>query len=175
MKRRNFILASGAAVGAGFMPLPSSAQGRRTVLGYKRTNWSRDPYAFGSYSFVPKGARRGHIAILAEPVNGRLFFAGEATHPEYNSTVHAAYEAGLIAADEIEETNAKRICVIGAGMSGLAAANQLSRGGYDVVVFEARGRIGGRIWTDHSLGLLLDLGASWIHGADGNPIAQIAS
>ena len=43
-----------------------------------------------------------------------------------------------------------------------------------VTVLEARDRIGGRIWTDRSLGLPLDLGASWIHGIRRNPVAALA-
>lgn len=173
--RRNFLVTSGASLAVGFTATSLSAQGSRRAVGYRRTNWSRDPYAFGSYSFVPKNARKQDVKTLAESINEKIFFAGEATHPEYNSTVHAAYKSGLIAAGEIEETSAKRICVVGAGISGLVAANQLKRNGYDVVILEARDRIGGRIWTDRSLGVPLDLGASWIHGADGNPLTQVSS
>ena len=89
---------------------------------------------------------------LAQPVNDRIFFAGEATHPDYTSTVHAAYESGVIAAEAILEKGAQRIGIIGAGMSGLAAAKLLSDAAKQVTVFEARDRIGGRIWTDSSLG-----------------------
>lgn len=65
------------------------------------------------------------------------------------------------------------ILVIGAGISGLAAARTLTDKGYSVIVLEARNRIGGRIWTDTSLGTALDLGASWIHGVNGNPINEL--
>jgi len=59
-------------------------------------------------------------------------------------------------------------------MAGLAAARDLTQRGYSVIVLEARERIGGRTWTDDSLGLPLDLGASWIHGTQGNPLSQLA-
>lgn len=68
----------------------------------------------------------------------------------------------------------ERVLVIGAGISGLAAARHLNRRGVSVTVLEARDRIGGRIWTDHSLGLPLDMGASWIHGTRRNPITSLA-
>lgn len=67
------------------------------------------------------------------------------------------------------------ILVIGAGAAGLAAAKELHRAKRNVLVVEARDRIGGRIWTDREwAGVPIELGASWIHGEVDNPIAQIA-
>src|SRR5262249_19647610 len=56
------------------------------------------------------------------------------------------------------------VCVIGAGMAGVTAARDLERGGYDVVVLEARDRVGGRIHTDTEwCGAPVELGAEFIH------------
>lgn len=69
----------------------------------------------------------------------------------------------------------KRIVVIGAGLAGLAAAQELQRLGHGVVVVEARDRIGGRVWTSHQWpDAPLDFGATWIHGTEGNPITELA-
>lgn len=175
MKRRTFLKTAISAMAAGFVPLSVSAEGKRAPTGYLRTNWSRDPYSFGSYSYVAKGARRRDHAALGKPVGDRLFFAGEAAHPDYNSTVHAAHESGLMAAEAVSDnTEAEAVAVVGAGASGLAAANRLTGEGYEVTVLEARRRTGGRIVTDRSLGMPLDLGASWIHGTDGNPLTDLA-
>lgn len=68
----------------------------------------------------------------------------------------------------------ERVIVIGAGIAGIAAAVDLQDAGLDVLVLEARNRIGGRIWTDRRWGFPLDLGASWIHGsALANPIWRL--
>lgn len=67
-----------------------------------------------------------------------------------------------------------RVLVVGAGMAGLAAARILHDTGFAVMVLEARDRIGGRTWTDERLGVPCDLGASWIHGADDNPLTAWA-
>ena len=65
-----------------------------------------------------------------------------------------------------------RVVVVGAGVSGLAAARDLSRAGAEVTVFDARDRIGGRTWTAEVGGAPIDLGGSWIHGPTDNPLAD---
>ncbi|MCB0035148.1 MAG: FAD-dependent oxidoreductase, partial [Anaerolineales bacterium] len=70
-------------------------------IAYTRSSWEKDPYSRGSYSYSKVGSEVSDRATLAEPVNGRLFFAGEATHPHYFGTVHGAYETGIRAAREI--------------------------------------------------------------------------
>ena len=65
------------------------------------TRWSSDPFAYGSYSFLPPGARSVHRRRLARAVKGRLLFAGEATSHEYPATVHGAYLSGVRAAEQI--------------------------------------------------------------------------
>jgi len=86
----------------------------------------------------------------------------------------SVYSQSLVAAEGPEH---HKIIVIGAGISGLGAAEKLKELGYDdVVILEARDRIGGRLWSDRSYGdsYALDIGASWIHGNLSNPITILA-
>ncbi len=56
--------------------------------------------------------------------------------------------------------------IIGAGAAGLAAASELVSNGHDVMVLEARERLGGRILTDRTTlaPVPVELGAEFIHG-----------
>jgi len=60
--------------------------------------WRTDEFARGSYSYARPG-HAGDRAVLAAPVDNRLFFAGEATSLNFFSTVHGAYETGIAAAE----------------------------------------------------------------------------
>ncbi|MDX1640911.1 MAG: FAD-dependent oxidoreductase [Balneolaceae bacterium] len=90
----------------------------------------------------------------------------------------AMLNPALLASCNVEdgiEPNEKTVIVIGAGISGLAAARKLMREGFTVIVLEAQEKAGGRIRTDRSFGVAFDEGASWIHGPNGNPITNLAS
>lgn len=69
----------------------------------------------------------------------------------------------------------KSIIIIGAGIAGLAAAKHLIKHEFDITILEARDRIGGRIHTGKKWDSEpIDLGATWIHGIDQNPISKLA-
>ncbi|MDB5424900.1 MAG: FAD-dependent oxidoreductase [Phenylobacterium sp.] len=72
---------------------------RRRLHSLGETAWAADPWALGSYSHALPGAACAR-AVLAAPVEARIFFAGEATSAHSYSTVHGAWESGLRAADE---------------------------------------------------------------------------
>ncbi len=178
MERRSFLLWMSAVSLLGGCVGEQRSSGKNgglpSLVGYLRTNWSQDPFAYGSYSYLAVGSGNKDRLTVVEPIADRVYFAGEALNPNYQSSVHAAHESGLIAAEAVLETPHQRIAIIGAGMAGLTAAKLLTEEGLEVTVFEGRDRIGGRIVSDRSLGATVDLGATWIHGPIGNPITALA-
>lgn len=144
---------------------------------WARTSWSRDPFALGSYSYLaPSNLGPSARTMLAEPV-GRLVFAGEATSSTAPATTHGALQSGRDAAELImdETESGETVIVVGAGFAGLGAARALTDAGFEVIVVEARDRVGGRATTVELDGYPVDLGPSWIHGVTGNPMAKLAS
>jgi monoamine oxidase len=66
------------------------------------------------------------------------------------------------------------VVVVGAGLSGLAAARTLVAAGREVVVLEARERVGGRLLsTTLGNGVAVDVGAQWV-GADHARVQRLA-
>jgi monoamine oxidase len=63
--------------------------------------------------------------------------------------------------------------IVGAGVAGLTAARLLVTQGQRIIVLEARDRIGGRVFTDRADGVT-DMGASWVHGINNSPLAEVA-
>ena len=83
--------------------------------------------------------------------------------------------SGNAFASKRENLQGKKIVVIGAGISGLVAANMLQNQGAEVLVLEARSQLGGRTRTSMKLGAPFEIGAGWIHGpSPDNPIRQLA-
>ncbi|MGO2859603.1 MAG: flavin monoamine oxidase family protein [Brevibacterium sp.] len=69
--------------------------------------------------------------------------------------------------EELSKENAvsDRTCdvvIVGAGPTGLSAARRLQAAGREVIVLEARDRVGGRTWTDHIDGQMYEIGGQWI-------------
>jgi heterodisulfide reductase subunit A-like polyferredoxin len=81
-----------------------------------------------------------------------------------------------------------RVCVVGGGISGLSCCTEIFREcareriPIEVVLLEGRNRLGGRLFTDKETfkcedghtPFPVDLGASWIHGIELNPLAALA-
>ncbi|RIK38380.1 MAG: hypothetical protein DCC58_16685 [Chloroflexi bacterium] len=67
-----------------------------------------------------------------------------------------------------------RIGVVGAGFSGLAAAEAVQRAGHDVVVLEARDRVGGRVWSQTlPNGAVIERGAEFVEHDQAEIIATV--
>jgi len=140
------------------------------------TRWAQDPFSRGSYSYLAAGSTLADRATLGATVDNRLYFAGEATSIDYAASVHGALLTGFEAADAIVAQFGAdvSVIVIGAGAAGLAAAQRLVDEDVEVSVVEGRNRLGGRVHTDTTLGVPVELGAGWIHGDDGNPLTELA-
>lgn len=64
-------------------------------------DWQADPFSRGAYSYTAVGGMDA-AQVLAAPVAGALYFAGEATNINgYTGTVHGAIATGLRAAKEL--------------------------------------------------------------------------
>mmetsp|Transcript_30029 Transcript_30029/g.30482 ORF Transcript_30029/g.30482 Transcript_30029/m.30482 type:complete len:623 (-) Transcript_30029:160-2028(-) len=76
--------------------------------------------------------------------------------------------------DVVHNETTKQIVILGCGIAGLAAAEELERLGInDFVILEARNRTGGRVWDIQES--KISLGAHWIHGLiPSNPIHELA-
>jgi choline dehydrogenase-like flavoprotein len=64
----------------------------------------------------------------------------------------------VLSAMMLDFVYAKSAIVIGAGMSGISAAQALKAKGWQVRVLEARNRIGGRMWTARPFGYPMEFG-----------------
>ncbi|MFD2205605.1 flavin monoamine oxidase family protein [Kiloniella antarctica] len=66
------------------------------------------------------------------------------------------------------------VIIMGAGIAGVSAARKLMDNGLNVLVLEARNRIGGRAYTEsETFGMPYDHGCTWLHSADVNPLSPL--
>ena len=61
---------------------------------------TKEPYVLGAFSAAAPGGQPSR-RVLMEPLNNRLFFAGEAAHETLWGTVGGAWESGERAADAV--------------------------------------------------------------------------
>ena len=73
---------------------------RRFLTPLGASNWGEDPWTGGAYSHARVGQAHQR-AVLAAPLEDRLFFAGEACSKPDFSTAHGAYRTGLAAAEQV--------------------------------------------------------------------------
>ncbi|KAL2249804.1 UNVERIFIED_CONTAM: Lysine-specific histone demethylase 1 [Sesamum indicum] len=138
---------------------------------------SRDPihlkYSAGSDYFDSIPSCKDENGTLVPAVDPDLPSPGEAVSgvpakvPKFGSAIFSATEDSGCSHTQNDSGPRKSIIVVGAGPAGLTAARHLQRQGFIVTVLEARSRIGGRVFTDHSsLSVPVDLGASIITGME---------
>ena len=65
------------------------------------SRWSEDPWARGSYAYIPVGASADDCSRLAQPHAGRVLIAGEATSARYFGSAHGGWLSGRRAASWI--------------------------------------------------------------------------
>ncbi|KAK7334648.1 hypothetical protein VNO80_26409 [Phaseolus coccineus] len=79
----------------------------------------------------------------------------------------------------MDSSSRSSVIIVGAGISGIAAAKVLAENGVeDVVILEASDRVGGRIRKESFGGVSVELGAGWIAGVGGplsNPVWELAA
>lgn len=190
MKRRTFLLGtiSGLSVVAlaACTPDEPTPTPTRTVpptvdtsvprpTAFERTSWGEDPFARGSFSFQAVGSAPEQRIALAQPVDDRIFFAGEHTDDVSPGTVQGALASGRRAAAEVQSAGqpGERVAVVGAGIAGAAAARELADAGFSVVVIEGRDRAGGRLHTidNDDWPMPIDLGAAWVSDSSRHTVA----
>ena len=140
------------------------------------SRWWTDRWARGSYATLPPGSSRATRQAMSDArVSGRIVFAGEAYNLPYPGTVQGALWSGRDAARRIDQAIDPRstVIVVGAGVAGLSAAEQLRIMNHRVIVLEARSRIGGRVRTSRSWGRPVEVGAAWVHGMDDNVLVPM--
>lgn len=127
-------------------PTATTASGV-TPAAFRRSSWGDDPYAYGSNSVLTTESTSADRETLRASLDDKVFFAGEAVAETWPGTVTGARLSGIAVAAEVAAVAApgERIAVIGAGIAGATAARTLADQGFDVVVIEARQRVGGRI------------------------------
>lgn len=183
MARRTFLAASLSGIAAAALssctwpqpsptlpptasPTPTPIRGVPEPVAMLRSSWGDDPFARGAFSFDTVGSTPDLRESLGEPVGERLVFAGEACSTDAPGTLQGARQSGLRAATHVARLGeqGERVAVIGAGVAGLTAARALVADGFEVVVIEARDRIGGRIASieDEAFGGTAELGAMFV-------------
>lgn len=64
-------------------------------------NWSNEPYIRGAYSFRFDNDQQDTVSTIKEPIDGKVYFAGEALSIDNQATVHGACESGYAAVEQV--------------------------------------------------------------------------
>ncbi|XP_008549418.1 spermine oxidase isoform X1 [Microplitis demolitor] len=90
-------------------------------------------------------------------------------------SVYVVYVEGLNRVRDLEMNIKTKVIIIGAGASGISAGCHLIKNNLnELIILEAKNRIGGRIFTTEFGDNVVDLGAQWVHGEKGNVVYKLA-
>jgi len=103
------------------------------------TKWGQDEWARGSYTYNNIGGEHSNRKKLAEPLEGKLYFAGEACSPNSFGTTHGALSSGVTAAKQVigqsKKKKARKAHEIAAGaVKGARKIAQVVHQKYDAAV-----------------------------------------
>lgn len=106
---------------------------------------------------------------------GLIDFKSNEQPPLSDRTKRAPHMTSHLYRPPLKSTSKRtgRVIVLGAGLSGLMAARQLQKFGMEVIVLEARNRVGGRVHTYRKGNFIADLGPSSLNGVVGNPVVVL--
>lgn len=74
---------------------------RSSLIDYKRTNWTSDPYARMCYTYLGLESSPADCDVISRPIDRQLYFCGEHTNFEFMGTVNAGYISGIKAAERL--------------------------------------------------------------------------
>lgn len=109
-------------------------------------------------------ARRSNLAAAGEAMPVRAGFA--ATRRALLKAIAAGGAASLVPASALARAPARvpgRVAIIGGGIAGLSALHHLREAGVDAHIYEARGRMGGRMFTHQSGDWTFEAGAQLVN------------
>jgi hypothetical protein len=103
------------------------------------------------------------LAIITPTIYYLSLSSGSTLSSSPFSGLEKGIRMGCVKNEIVLSTSSKKtIAIIGAGVSGLQAARTIltspQKEQFDVIIFEARDRIGGRAWTNHLWKFPLDFG-----------------
>lgn len=114
-----------------------------------------------------------HIGTVFRFLN--VFAALFSPFPDANATPHPCDDVTGVYSDWVSHAERVGVAIVGGGVSGLTAAKTLLESDVeDLLILEAKERLGGRVHTVREGNVVVEAGAEWIHGDEKNPLYRLA-